>query len=278
MLLGALGAAESQGAVAGGRCPLGLFCGLGVVAPGTKLKTMVPHSEERAADSPKGGKTPPAPTHACIWTPPSPYKLRPWDSGGVLGKLLPARVGTDGAVPVPPTGGPSTKTVRQVQEDNREQGCLRGFLWVTVVLILIQAEVRSRDCPAREVSGDWGHGRMCALHSGWQECRGLEWALCLSHPVESSNEGVPGARGEVSPGRSLLLPLPPTQERGEGEEVTFLSPFISPGTDIKIKLISLWTRPCIFVKFLEGSETCLDATEALSTEEAKQAGAVMGEK
>ena len=150
MLLGALRAAESQGAVAGGRCPLGLFCGLGVAAPGTKLKTMVPHSEERAADSLRGGKTPPAPTHACMWTPPSPYKLRPWDSGGVLGKMLPTRVGTDGAVPVPPAGGPSTKTVRRVQEDDREQGCLRGFLWVTVVLILIQAEVRSRETAQQE--------------------------------------------------------------------------------------------------------------------------------
>lgn len=48
--------------------------------------------------------------------------------------------------------------------------------------------------------------------------------------------------------------------------MTFLSPFISPGTDIKIKLVSLWTRPYIFVKFLEGSETCLDAIEALNTE------------
>lgn len=125
---------------------------------------------------------------------------------------------------------------------------------------------KQRDCPAREVSGDWGHGRVRALQSGQQGCRGLELALGLSHPVESSNEGVPGARGEVSPGRSLLLPLPATQERGEGEEVTFLSPFISPGTDIKIKLVSLWTRPYIFVKFLEGSETCLDAIEALNTE------------
>ena len=47
---------------------------------------------------------------------------------------------------------------------------------------------------------------MCAHYLGRQGLRALESALGLSHPAESSSEGVPAARGEVSPGRGLLLP------------------------------------------------------------------------
>lgn len=57
------------------------------------------------------------------------------------------------------------------------------------------------------------------------------------------------------------------QERGE--EVTFLSSYISPRADpgVVIEVQTRITLDWAFVKCLEGCETCLDAIEALNAEE-----------
>lgn len=64
----------------------------------------------------------------------------------------------------------------------------------------------------------------------------MEWVLGLSRLAGSSREGFPEARGQVSPRRSLLLPL--THTRKEGEEVIFLCPYILPGTETAVDIRS----------------------------------------
>lgn len=60
----------------------------------------------------------------------------------------------------------------------------------------------------------------------------MGWALGLSHPAELSTKGLVPKKGspkqEVPQGRGELGLLLPPQDKGKGEDVTFLSAYTPP--------------------------------------------------